>query len=88
MTSRAKGAVGLWLRSTLAFNAVGTPLGLLDAQCWARDGRRFGKHHRRKQRAIEEKENVKWRKGLRAPREALHTPQTQLVSVGPGSGYR
>ena len=81
--TQAEGAVGLWLHSTLAFNAEGTPLGLLDVQCWARDGRQFGKRQRRKQRPIEEKESAKWRKSFRALAEVQrHTPGTRLVSVG------
>jgi hypothetical protein len=81
--TQAEGAVGLWLHSTLAFNAEGTPLGLLDVQCWARDGRTFGKRHERKQRSIEEKESVKWLKSFRALAEVQRrTPGTRLVSVG------
>jgi len=30
-------AVGLILHDTLAYTVEGTPLGLLDVQCWARD---------------------------------------------------
>ncbi len=30
-------SVGLILHDTLAFTQEGTPLGILDAQCWARD---------------------------------------------------
>ena len=83
ITSRAEGAVGLWLHSTLAFNTEGTPLGLLDVQCWARDGRQFGKHRARKQRSIEEKESAKWLKSFRALAEVQRrTPGTRLVSVG------
>ncbi len=81
--TQAAGAVGLWLHSTLAFNAEGTPLGLLDVQCWARDGRQFGKHHERKKRSIEEKESAKWLKSFRALAEVQRrTPGTRLVSVG------
>jgi hypothetical protein len=81
--TQAEGALGLWLHSTLAFNGEGTPLGLLDVQCWARDGRQFGKHHQRKKRSIEEKESAKWLKGFRALAEVQRgTPGTRLVSVG------
>jgi hypothetical protein len=31
------GVVGIFVHSTLAFNLAGTPLGLLDVQCWERD---------------------------------------------------
>ena len=81
--SEKEGALGLWLHSTLAFNTEGTPLGLLDVQCWARDGRQFGKRHERKQRSIEEKESVKWLKSFRAVAQVQRrAPGTRLVSVG------
>jgi len=81
--SKKEGSVGLWLHSTLAFNAAGTPLGLLDVQCWARDAAQFGKRHRRKDLPIEEKESVKWLKSLRQLAEVQRrTPSTRLVSVG------
>jgi hypothetical protein len=35
------------VHSTLAFNMAGTPLGLLDVQCWVRDPEEFGKKPRR-----------------------------------------
>jgi hypothetical protein len=81
--SSQQGSVGLWLHSTLAFNAEGTPLGLLDVQCWARDARQFGKRHRRKDLPIEEKESVKWLKSFRQVAQVQRrTPATRLVVVG------
>jgi hypothetical protein len=81
--SKKEGSVGLWLHSTLAFNAEGTPLGLLDVQCWARDARQFGKRHRRKHLPMEEKESVKWLKSFRQVAEVQRrTPSTRLVCVG------
>ena len=81
--TQAEGAVGLWLHSTLAFNAEGTPLGLLDVQCWARDATQFGQRHRRKERSIEEKESAKWLRSFRALAEVQRrTPDTRLISVG------
>jgi hypothetical protein len=81
--SEKEGTLGLWLHSTLAFNVEGTPLGLLDVQCWARDGREFGKRHKRKQRSIEEKESSKWLKSFRALAQVQRrTPGTRLVSMG------
>ena len=78
-----KRTIGLVLHSTLAFNAAGTPLGVLDVQCWARDGAQFGKRHRRKELPIEEKESVKWLKSFQQVAEVQRrTPSTRLVSVG------
>jgi hypothetical protein len=81
--SKAEGVIGLWLHSTLAFNLEGTPLGLLDVQCWARDGATFGKKHQRKQRPIEAKESWKWLQSFQRVSEVQRgLPATQLVSVG------
>jgi hypothetical protein len=77
------GAVGLLVHDTMAFNLEGTPLGLLDVQCWARDPSQFGKRHRRRQLDFEQKESVKWLRSLQAlERVQSQCPQTQIVSVG------
>lgn len=74
--------LGLWLHSTLMFNLQGTPLGLIDAQCWARDPAQMGKRHRRKELPITEKESIKWVKSFAAA-QALQKacPQSVVVSV-------
>jgi hypothetical protein len=83
LSTRVDGAMGLWLHNTMAFSVEGTPLGLLDVQCWARDGREFGKHHQRKQRPIEQKESYKWLKSFQQVVTAQRSsPETRLVSVG------
>jgi len=76
-------AVGLELHDTMAFTPEGTPLGLLNVQCWARDPDDVGKKHRRHQLPIEEKESQKWLVSYRAVAEVQKTcPDTLLVSVG------
>lgn len=75
--------VGLKLHSTLAFTTGGTPLGLLDVQCWARDGSTEGPRNARRRLPIEEKESFKWIKSYREVAEAQRlAPDTMLVSVG------
>ena len=77
------GIIGLIVHDTMAFSLEGTPLGLLDVQCWARDGDEFGKKHQRKQRPIEQKESHKWLQSFRQVAEIQqHCPNTMLVSVG------
>jgi len=49
---------GLMVHDTLAITTRGTPLGLLDVQCWARDG--IGSRHQRYHKPIEDKESWKW----------------------------
>ena len=74
---------GLILHDTMAFTPEGTPLGLLDVQCWARDPNDRGKKERRAKLPIEEKESMKWLNSHRALREVQRLcPSTRLVSVG------
>src|SRR5882724_708984 len=83
ISSMKDGAVGLLVHDTMAFNLEGTPLGLVDLQCWARDPRQFGKRHRRRGLSFEQKESVKWLRSLEAlERVQSQCPNTQIVSVG------
>lgn len=76
-------AVGLMMHDTMAFTPEGTPLGLLNVQCWARDPEQAGKRDRRKELPIEEKESIKWLVSYRAVAEAQKLcSDTMLVSVG------
>jgi len=70
IASREEGVVGLILHETLAINEEGTPLGLIDAQCWARNVEEFGKKHARHDKPIEEKESNKWLVSYRKASEA------------------
>jgi Domain of unknown function (DUF4338)/Transposase DNA-binding/Transposase Tn5 dimerisation domain len=81
--SMKEGIIGLIVHDTMAFSLEGTPLGLLDVQCWARDAKEFGKKHQRKQRTIEEKESYKWLRSFQSVAEAQRQcPDTMLVSMG------
>ena len=76
-------AVGLWMHDTMAFTPEGTPLGLLDVQCWARDPATSGKRHTRYARSIEDKESMKWLRSFEALCELQQRcAETTLVSVG------
>jgi hypothetical protein len=80
---RENGGVGLIVHDTLAFDMKGTPLGLLDVQCWKRDPQDYGKKHLRKKREITEKESHKWLKSYQQASAAQwQCPQTKIVSVG------
>jgi hypothetical protein len=75
--------VGLILHDTMAFTEDGTPLGILDAQCWARDPEDKAKSSRRKQLPIEQKESMKWLRSFRKLTEIQKLcPDTMLVSIG------
>ena len=71
------------MHDTMAFTAEGTPLGIVDAQCWARVPQAFGQKHRRYERPIEEKESRKWLGSYRRASEAQkRCSKTMVVSVG------
>jgi hypothetical protein len=75
--------IGLIVHDTMAFNREGTPLGLMDVQCWARDPEDFGKKKRRHEVAIEQKESHKWLVSFRKVAEGQRRcPKTTFVSVG------
>jgi hypothetical protein len=66
----------------MLFNQAGTPLGLIDVQCWARDPEDFGKKKRRHRTPIEEKESYKWLKSFEKIAQAQkQCPETTFVSV-------
>lgn len=79
----ASKSIGLILHDTLAFSEEGTPLGLLDAQIWARDESDRGKSIRRKELPIEQKESMKWLRSYRRLCDVQKLcPNTLLVSIG------
>lgn len=81
--SSPEGIVGLIMHDTMAFSVEGTPLGLVDVQCWARNGDQFGKKHQRKQLPIEQKESSKWLHSFRhLDQIQQQCPETMLVSIG------
>jgi hypothetical protein len=75
--------IGLLLHDTLAFTEDGTPLGILDAQCWARDPGEKRKRDRRKELPIEQKESMKWLRSFQKAAEVQKLcPETMLVVMG------
>jgi hypothetical protein len=83
INTKKDSATGLILHDTMAFSLQGTPLGLLDVQCWARDEAEAGKRAKRHDLPIEDKESFKWLESYRAVAEAQRLcPDTMLVSVG------
>lgn len=80
---RESQALGLLVHDTMVYNLEGTPLGLIDLQCWARDPEDRGKRERRYQLPIEQKESAKWLVSYRAAaRLQAECPGTTVVSVG------
>jgi hypothetical protein len=76
-------AIGLLLHDTMAFSEQGTPLGIVDAQCWSRDPNNRNKREQRKQLPIEQKESRKWLRSFRKTAEIQKVcPDTKLISIG------
>jgi len=74
------GPIGLIMHDTMAFTTKGTPLGLIDVQCWSRDEKEFGKKHKRHALAIEEKESNKWLISYRKAAEVQKAcPEVKVV---------
>lgn len=83
INTKSDGGMGFIVHDTMAFSTEGTPLGLLDVQCWARDSKKAGKSEQRKELPIEQKESMKWLRSYRAVREVgALCPKTRLISVG------
>ena len=83
INNTADKAIGLLLHDTLVFTEGGTPLGILDAQCWARDPQKKGKRYRRKELPLEQKESMKWLRSFqRAAQVQKLCPETMLVVMG------
>src|SRR5206468_6093425 len=83
ISTKRSEAIGLLLHDTMAFSEEGTPLGILDAQCWARDPNDKGKRERRKRLPIEQKESRKWLRSFRKVADIQKAcPNTQLISIG------
>jgi len=81
--NKADHAIGLLLHDTLVFTEEGTPLGILDAQCWARDPKEKGKRDRRKELPIEQKESMKWLRSFQKVAQVQKLcPETMLVVMG------
>ena len=80
--TRADKTFGLWLHSLMGFTPEGIPLGLLQAECWARDPAQFGSRHQRHQKSTEQKESGKWLHSFAALQQAaVQTPNTRWVFV-------
>ena len=80
--------LGLFLHSTLALTPAGQPLGLLQAQTWARTGRHFGRSsHQRNRTPRAQKESQKWMESLNACQAlAVQCGGTTLVNVADREG--
>lgn len=73
---------GFMMHGMLAVTPEGLPLGVLGMKTWTRPPEERGKKHSRKQRAIRDKESVKWLEGLEhVSALKAHCPDTHIVGV-------
>ena len=81
--STEDGPVGIVLHDTMPFTPEGTPLGLLDIQCWTRDPDEFGSSDEKSKLPVECKESIKrinsWQAASKLQKRA---PHASVVSVG------
>lgn len=83
INTHTDGTQGIKLHDTVAFTPAGTPLGVIDAQCWARDPiPADAKAVSSNKRAVEETEALRWLTSyLQTARLQALLPETRLVSV-------
>jgi hypothetical protein len=80
-------ALGLWLHTTLAVDAAGTALGLMQAKMWARDPAKAGVAARRKERPLGEKESQRWLDSFQESiRVAGLLPESRVINVADREG--
>ncbi len=65
---------GLFLHPSLAVTPDGVPIGLLSAQVWNRSPSSHGKTKKRKERAFEEKESLRWWRAIEESEERVGRP--------------
>ncbi len=83
INTHADGSQGLKLHDTLAFTPEGVPLGVIDAECWARPpAPTASPKDRRSRRPVEETEALRWITSyVRATTLQQLLPETRVVSV-------
>jgi hypothetical protein len=80
-----KNVRGLVIHDTMSFTPEGTPLGLLDVQCWVRD--EMGSKKDRHKKNIEQKESYKWLKAYRRISDVQkQCRNTRLVMIADREG--
>jgi hypothetical protein len=84
ITSNSGGADatrGLHMHNLMLASTAGTPFGLLDVNCWARDPTTYGTSRERASLPTDEKESQKWIRGYGAADEAAKRLNTAKVVV-------
>jgi hypothetical protein len=75
--------IGMLVHDTMAYNGQGTPLGLIDVQCWTRDPDIKRGEKARYELPIEQKESYKWLASWKAAvRLQEQCPESTVISMG------
>jgi hypothetical protein len=78
-----QGMIGMLVHDTMAYNAQGTALGLVDVECWTRDPDLKRTALERYELPIEQKESYKWLVSWKAAvRLQEQCPESTVISVG------
>jgi Domain of unknown function (DUF4338)/Transposase DNA-binding/Transposase Tn5 dimerisation domain len=78
-----EGMIGMLVHDTMAYNGQGTPLGLVDVQCWTRDPDIKRGEQARYELPIEQKESYKWLASWKAAvRLQEQCPEGKVISIG------
>ena len=78
-----QGVIGMLVHDTMAYNGQGTPLGLVDVQCWTRDPDIKRGEQARYELPIEQKESYKWLASWKAAvRLQEQCPESTVISIG------
>jgi hypothetical protein len=72
---------GVWVHSALALLPTRQVVGLVDQHYWARDPKKAGLRHQRKQRAYQDKESYKWEETSRHAASRLGPTIRRCVEV-------
>ncbi len=79
--------IGFLNHATVAVTPERLCLGVLDTYIWSREGEEKSKNHKRKQKAIEDKESHRWLKGYtRVCELGAELDETTLVSISDREG--
>lgn len=79
--------VGLLVHTTLALNAQGLALGVLQTKLWARSAAAYGQNHQRNRKALAEKESQRWLESFAATVAlAQRLPQSRVVNISDREG--
>jgi hypothetical protein len=83
INTHTDGTQGLRLHDTLAYTPDGVPLGVIDAECWARDALSTDtQSDTRRRRCVEETEALRWISSyVQTARLQALLPETRVVSV-------